>query len=595
MPVRVLLAVLLSAACASASAADTLWLRYYNGLEPNNYKCNRAAAIAVDPARGAVYVCGSGESSYVRQTDMALVCYDFAGNRRWHVSYGGNSSTGSEDDVAHALALDSAGNVYVAGITWNDSPRCADYSYCRYAPDGTRRWARKSMAPDDDIFTDVAFGRFGDLYACGSRIDSASGLSAFLVVRIDPADGDTIWTRAYVLDSTARGRRSRRELHPDFLLWDHIDWDNCAAALAVDPRNGDVVATGWGYTTDDWLYTEWWTMKFDTAGNRLWQVATHGNAPQPEDDDAAFDVAVDDSGNVFACGYSYEGENEWFDFAVEKFSPAGARLHHYALGCMAAGDDDAAFSLCLDDAVPQNLYVTGYVVYPDPLGWDLVTQKFRTTTMERRWGPAGATYNGWGWDAGFSVAWHDGRVYVAGVRGEPDTVPAGSDDILVVCYTDADAPGGRKDTLWTWTHDSPEGLEDFAAAVCVLDTDRIFVAGQCLREDSVGHWTSMAAARLVSPGSGVAGAEACGPARVRVAPNPARGAAWLECPFAAGSVHVTLYDVSGCAVRVLDVGPVSAGRLRLDTRGLAAGVYAVRMTTGAAGGPHWSGRLTVTR
>ncbi|MFO7650560.1 MAG: hypothetical protein R6X13_04360, partial [bacterium] len=115
---------------AQAAAVDTLWLRDFRGDSARLY--NRAAELYVDTVRGAVYVCGSMEQSRPDWlgSDMGLACYSTDGTLRWHVQIGGN--TWCECDMAHALAVDSSGDVYIAGITGNLAPRHDDYTAAKY-------------------------------------------------------------------------------------------------------------------------------------------------------------------------------------------------------------------------------------------------------------------------------------------------------------------------------------------------------------------------------------------------------------------------------------------------------------------------------
>lgn len=65
------------------------------------------------------------------------------------------------------------------------------------------------------------------------------------------------------------------------------------------------------------------------------------------------------------------------------------------------------------------------------------------------------------------------------------------------------------------------------------------------------------------------------------APNPARGAATLRFDLAVGDASVRVYDVRGRLVAGPPARPFAAGRheVPLDTSGLAAGIYVVRLRT----------------
>lgn len=87
---------------------DTAWIRRYNG--PGN-DVDVARAIAVD-GTGNVYVTGSSYNAAVSD-DYLTIKYDSAGNMVWLTEY--NGPPGDGGDYANALALDTAGNVYITG------------------------------------------------------------------------------------------------------------------------------------------------------------------------------------------------------------------------------------------------------------------------------------------------------------------------------------------------------------------------------------------------------------------------------------------------------------------------------------------------
>src|SRR5437773_2129585 len=94
--------------CFSARAqVQQAWVTHYNG--PGT-RIDSAYAMAVDSA-GSVYVTGRSYSSDTGY-DYATLKYDTDGNQLWAARYNGNSTS---DDVAYALAVDDAGNVYVTG------------------------------------------------------------------------------------------------------------------------------------------------------------------------------------------------------------------------------------------------------------------------------------------------------------------------------------------------------------------------------------------------------------------------------------------------------------------------------------------------
>ncbi len=106
---------------------DTAWVRRYNG--PGN-DVDAARAIAVDDM-GNVYVTGSSYSAAVSD-DYLTIKYDSDGNIVWLITY--NGPPGDGGDYSNALALDTAGNIYVTGRSFGGWPPLGldDYLTIKY-------------------------------------------------------------------------------------------------------------------------------------------------------------------------------------------------------------------------------------------------------------------------------------------------------------------------------------------------------------------------------------------------------------------------------------------------------------------------------
>jgi len=155
-------------------------------------------AVAVDSS-GNVYAAGSqfgdyssSSSSYgpgvsVQGSGVVLVKYNSSGTAQWaRTSSGGLSTTGIE---FNAVAVDSSGNVYAAGIqqggTYTYGPEVSaqgPYDFgsnvllVKYNTSGTAQWARTVSAGDNaSRFNAVAVDSSGSVYAAGYQ----SGNSIF--------------------------------------------------------------------------------------------------------------------------------------------------------------------------------------------------------------------------------------------------------------------------------------------------------------------------------------------------------------------------------------------------------------------------------
>ena len=130
-----------------------LWGTYYGGEDD---KADEGRAVCTDD-EGNVYLAGYTESesqiafnghdnSYAGGLDAFLVKFDENGTREWATYYGS-----TQKDVANAIAVDPAGEVYMAGYTESSNIASggfdnvyagnSDAFMVKFTPDGTRLWA----------------------------------------------------------------------------------------------------------------------------------------------------------------------------------------------------------------------------------------------------------------------------------------------------------------------------------------------------------------------------------------------------------------------------------------------------------------------
>src|SRR5438477_126943 len=102
------LSILLYPALASAQVTELWVARYHGSVDGSN---DAAVAMALDSA-GNVYVTGRSQGAGTG-IDYATVAYDPKGNQLWVARYNG---TGNGDDTVSGIAVDSeTGHVYVTG------------------------------------------------------------------------------------------------------------------------------------------------------------------------------------------------------------------------------------------------------------------------------------------------------------------------------------------------------------------------------------------------------------------------------------------------------------------------------------------------
>ena len=153
------------------------WVSRYNG--PGN-RLDIANAVTVDVA-GNVYVTGLSENAPAAfdDADYATVKYDNAGAVVWVARYNG---TAGRFDKATAIAVDAAGNVYVTGWSKGTSGTGdnMDYATIKYNAAGVQQWVARyeGIAKVEDRAESIAVDAAGNVYVTGYSGWTASGGAA---------------------------------------------------------------------------------------------------------------------------------------------------------------------------------------------------------------------------------------------------------------------------------------------------------------------------------------------------------------------------------------------------------------------------------
>jgi len=233
--------------------------------------------------------------------DYLTVKYDPDGNEVWAVEYDGqfeDPATGGGHDQPSALAVDSAGNVYVTG---------ASVSSSGLGCFGPNTPACELTAGEPVPYNPYPAAAGGDYHA-----DCAYATYDFATVKYGP-DGNLLWVARYAgfLD----------------LPW----WDEQPTDLAVDAA-GNVYVTG--YRSWMWmLLHEIVTVKYSPFGTELWRVAYDGPAFCT---DEATSIAVNHAGDVFVAGGSI-GIGTRKDYVTIKYSESAFYIWTVPASAEAAG------------------------------------------------------------------------------------------------------------------------------------------------------------------------------------------------------------------------------------------------------------------
>ena len=303
------------------SAGQEQWVARYNG--PGNFT-DVAYAIAVDAA-GNVYVTGTSDSGGQGSNyDYATIKYNSDGQQQWIARYDGPANDG---DDAYAIAVDASGNVYVTGVSVG-SGTGADYATIKYNSAGQQQWVARYNGPvnGDDYGYAIAMDNLGNVHVTGSSRGPGTEFD-YATIKYDDA-GQQQWVARYNGPGNGFGE---------------------AQAIAID-GSGNVYVTGHspGADTGD----DYATIKYDTAGQQQWVTRYNGLGNSA---DEAHAIALDSSGNVYVTGQSYEAGGDT-DYATIKYDSTGQE--EWVMRYNGQGNPfDFAFAMAVDDSA--NVYVAG--------------------------------------------------------------------------------------------------------------------------------------------------------------------------------------------------------------------------------------------
>jgi Tol biopolymer transport system component len=157
-----------------------------------------ATAIAVDGQR-KVYVTGYSEGfNPATGLDYATVKCSTKGQVRWVQRYNNTQTNG--DDIANAIALDPSGNVIVTGSSESTgtSGKTSDFLTIKYNSSGGQVWKRRYYSPTEnvnEVAHSVAVDGSGNIYVTG-YIETINNEKDFLTIKYD-ASGNFQWAKTF--------------------------------------------------------------------------------------------------------------------------------------------------------------------------------------------------------------------------------------------------------------------------------------------------------------------------------------------------------------------------------------------------------------
>jgi beta-propeller repeat-containing protein len=312
-------------------------------------------------------------------TDAFVAKVNAAGSSLAWSSYLG----GGDDDRGNGVSVDAFGDVYVAGTTSSsDFPSAGGFATSLGGPTdafvakvnaagSSLAWSSYLGGVDDEYGSSVAVDTSGNVYVAGTTYSSdfpasggfdasLDGLEDAFVTKVDATGSSLVWS--------------------SYLGGGDLDE---GYAVAVDAGGnayvtGYTVSTDFpspgGFDTSFDAAGQAFVTKVDAAGSSLlWSSYLGGS-----DFDEGFGVAVDGSGNVYVTGDTFStdfpspgGFDTSFDLAGEAFvtkvDAAGSSLAWSSY--LGGGDSDTGNGVAVGSG---NVYVTGYTFstdFPSPGGF----------------------------------------------------------------------------------------------------------------------------------------------------------------------------------------------------------------------------------
>ncbi len=291
------------------SNGNKIWLSTYH-----DENIDIAAALTID-SNGNTYVTGSSEDHYYDK-NYTTIKYDNQGTQIWVANY-----DNSLMDATVAIAIDSAGDVYVTGSS-QDQYYNDNYTTIKYDSLGTQLWVASYDNGFNDSAVDLVVDNLGSLYVTG--ISANGTANDYASVKYDAANGSQLWVSRY----------------------DNGDEDQ-AIGLTVNDA-GDIYVTGSSKNSSGKF--DYATIKYDkNTGTVIW-FSRYDNG----EIDTAKDLAIDDTGNIYIFGTSKASAGNQ-DYATIKYSSQTGDeiwvVRHDS------GFIDTAIALSVDT---NSFYVTGF-------------------------------------------------------------------------------------------------------------------------------------------------------------------------------------------------------------------------------------------
>lgn len=341
---------------------NRLWTATYAGTQDTGFTDDIPTAVAVDQ-RGNVYVTGYTDDWFAGYGNYVTVKYDANGNRQWVRTLDANGL----HDQPVAIAVDPAGNVVVTGYS-RTATSFDDYLTVKYGPDGTVKWQARYKGQGSDVAAALFVDGAGNVYVTGT-----SDFAIIATVKYDAA-GVMKWEKRFTGDSMRRVEAIAGTPDGGIVIagngWNQVSDDFFALKYdAAGTETWRVFQDFGGIMLGDVLTV----MEVDAAGN-IYLAGFYGNTHMPTgavakvepngttlwqdttDGRVFVSAAVDGAGHLFVTGHTPDGASG-VDFKTYGYDSQGDVRWEATYDGPAGGDDKPVAVRYGGDG---GIYVAGY-------------------------------------------------------------------------------------------------------------------------------------------------------------------------------------------------------------------------------------------
>jgi len=264
-------------------------------------------STAIDSG-GNIYVAGQTGSSGAGSNDFAIAKFDSSLTIQWQRTFGGTG-----DDIAYSLTLDSSDNVYVVGQTDSAGPARESILIAKYNSSGTIQWQRVLGGTLPEMGKGVTTDSSGNVYIVAESRSASGANHSFYVAKYN-SSGTIQWQR--MLEGG----------------------NNYGYGIAIGSSN-DVYAVG--ATSIAFVsVNRFQIVKYNSSGTLQWQRMLSGSDP-----DTAYAITLDSSDNIYAVGETRSAGAGQQDFLIAKYNSSGTIQWQRILG---ASGSDLGLSVSVD-------------------------------------------------------------------------------------------------------------------------------------------------------------------------------------------------------------------------------------------------------